>query len=216
MKFIEHLRKERQKRFVMSTGNWVTLYTIGYMILTVFYCLPRLMVQMVSPEKLNELITWMGTDCTSGIPLEIFAWGLLIICAGYAGLDRSTMAVKTSMMDIGTCDMGDPAKLRKVIYLLFAVFLETVVLNFLFGKDFIVEINEIDSLTFLKLNLPLEGVSSALVSTITVYILGNKSIRLTQNIDNTKEDQDWANEKEDVTIIDSKCDETKDDVTNEK
>lgn len=207
----KHFKKEQRKRFVMSTGNWVTLYTIGYMILTVLYCFPRLLIQTVSPEMALSLVKWLGTDCTTGIPLSIFGWGLVGITAGYAGLDRSTMAVKTSKLEVGTCDMGEPAKLRKVIYLLFAVFVETVVLNFFFGKDFVVELNELESITFSRLNLPLEGVSSALVTTISVYILGNKSIRLTQNLDSTggasNESEPWANEVDNVTMVDGEEDE---------
>lgn len=209
----DKIKKKLQKNFVMSTGNWVTLYAISYMILTIFYCLPRLIVQLAPPEYISNIVVWMGADCTSGIPLEIFAWGLLVICAGYAGIDRASLAVKTSMMDIGTCDMGDPQKLRKVIYLLFMIFIEGLILNFIFGKDLRVP-SEFETLedgtkvileytVYNGLKLPQEGVCSALVSTISVYVLGNKSIRLTQNIDNTKDNQDWANEKEDVTILET-------------
>ena len=215
MRLIQEIRKHK-KSFVMGTGNWVTLYAIGYMILTLFYCLPRLIVQIAPIENVGRIVSWMGADCTSGIPLEIFAWGLLAICTGYAGIDRAALAVKTSMMEIGTCDMGDPKKLRKVIYLLFAIFLESVILNFIFGKDMSV-LSGFERLedgsqgaaiftTFAGLKLPQEGVSSALVSTISIYILGNKSIRLTQNIDSTggasNEDKPWANEVDNVTMVD--------------
>ena len=131
---IKKVRKPLREN-IKSTGMWVLLYTIFYMVLTVFFCLPRLLVQIVPPETAASLAAWLGESCTSGIPLEIFAWTLLAICAGYAGVDRAVMATKSSMMEIGSCDMGDPAKIRKVIYMLFAVFVENVALNFVFGRD---------------------------------------------------------------------------------
>lgn len=200
----------------MSTGNWVSLYTIGYMLLILFYCLPRITIQIVDPGIAIDIASWLGTDSTSGIPLQIFGWGLLAITSGYAGLDRASMAVKTSLMEIGTCDMGNPVKLRKVIYLLFVVFIESVVLNFFFGKDYSV-ITSAEVVVFNKLSLPLDSISSALVSTICIYILGNKSIRVTQNVDRTggeaNEDVPWANEHESVTIIDDNSKEKVDDKT---
>ena len=195
--------KKQKKPLSWSTHFWVVAYTIGYMVLTLLYCLPRLIVQLAGPG-FNPY--WLSTTATSSIPLEIFAWGLLVICAGYSGIDRASLATKSSMMEVGCCDMGDPAKLRSVIYLLTAVFVESIALNFFFGQDFtkmtvIAGTTEEVTRVYPGLNLPLEGVSSALMSTIVVYVLGNKSIRLTQTMDHTKADEDWADEKEDRVYV---------------
>lgn len=203
------LKKQIRKNktpLVWSTHFWVAAYTVGYMILTVLYCLPRMLVQVMG-SKFDP--TWLSTTATSGIPLEIFAWGLLAICAGYSGIDRASLATKSSLMEVGTCDMGDPAKLRSVMYMLTAVFVESVALNFFFGQDFSKTIVLADGFETVErvypgLNLPLEGVSSALMSTIVIYVLGNKSIRLTQTMDHTKADEDWADEREDCVYVGKK------------
>lgn len=195
--------KKDKKPFTWSTHFWVIAYTIGYMILTLLYCLPRLIVQLAGPG-FNPY--WLATTATSGIPLEIFAWGLLAICAGYSGIDRASLATKSSLMEVGCCDMGDPSKIRSVMYLLCAVFVESVALNFFFGQDFTKLVIALDAVEPIEkvypgLNLPLEGVSSALMTTIVVYVLGNKSIRLTQTMDHTKADEDWADEREDRVYV---------------
>ena len=203
-KLRKHIKNEDKKTpITWSTHFWVIAYTIGYMVLTVLYCLPRLLVQIMGP---NFNPWWLSATATSGIPLEIFAWGLLAICAGYSGIDRASLATKSSMMEVGCCDMGDPAKLRSVMYLLCAVFIENVALNFFFGQDFTKMIatenaGELVERVYPGLRLPLEGVGSALMSTIVVYVLGNKSIRLTQTMDHTKADEDWADEKEDRVYV---------------
>ena len=191
----KHTKKDKKTPLTWSTHFWVVAYTIGYMILTLMYCLPRLLIQVAGPD-FNPY--WLSTTATSGIPLDIFAWGLLAICAGYSGIDRASLATKSSLMEVGTCDMGDPAKLRSVMYLLCVVFIENITLNFFFGQDFTKELvikGETVERVYPGLNLPLEGVGSALMSTIVVYVLGNKSIRLTQTMDHTKADEDWADEK---------------------
>lgn len=183
--------KEKQNHFFWSTHNWVILYTICYMALTVFYCLPRLILQVVSEPIAANLVKWLGPNATADIPLQIFSWGLVAIVAGYSGIDRASLAVKSSLMEVGACDMGNPEQTRKSIVLLSLVFIENVILNFVFGVDI-----TIDNITYSGIKLPLDGVSSALVATIVAYVLGNKSIRLTQQLDKTKETEDWADEKE--------------------
>lgn len=197
---------KNKKPIVFSTGAWVTMYTIGFMILTLVYSLPRILMQFLPVDTATKFAIWIGESATMGIPLEIFSWGLLALTSLYAGIDRAAMATKTSMMEIGSADMGDPAKLRKTIYLIFIVFIETVILNFLFNREISIPLEytagEVTKYAvYGGLNLSLEGISSALVSCITIYVAGNKAIRLTQNIDATKDDQDWANEHiESVTI----------------
>ena len=184
-------KTKKAKSFFWSTHNWVVLYTIGYMALTVFYCLPRLILQLVNESTAASLVKWLGPTATADIPLQIFSWGLVAIVAGYSGIDRASLAVKSSLMEVGACDMGNPEQTRKSIILLGLVFIENVILNFVFGVDI-----TIDNITYSGIKLPLEGVSSALVATVVAYVLGNKSIRLTQQLDKTKETEDWADEKE--------------------
>lgn len=190
---------KKAKSFFWSTHNWVVLYTIGYMALTLLYCLPRLILQLVKPETAANLVKWLGPTATENIPLQIFSWGLLAIVAGYSGIDRASLAVKSSLMEVGACDMGNPEQTRKSIILLGLVFVENVILNFVFGVDIV-----INNITYSGIKLPLEGVSSALVATIVAYVLGNKSIRLTQQLDKTKETEDWADEKENRVEIANK------------
>lgn len=186
----------KKKNILWSTHNWVILYTVVFMFLILLYCLPNILIRILPMEFLPILVIYLGPDATSAIPLEIFSWGLVAIVAGYSGIDRAGLAVKTSLMEIGTCDMGNPAQTRVSIYLLCLVFVEILILNFCLSTNFIVE-----GVEFSGLQIPMTGVSSALVSTVVVYVLGNKSIRLTQNIDKTKETEDWADEKKPKTYV---------------
>lgn len=182
-----------KKRLVYSSSFWVIAYTVAYMILTVLYCLPRILAEFssVSMAHVNESFTF---------PLEYFSWGLLIITAGYCGMDRAVLAKKSSMMEIGSCDIGEPSKLRRVIYLLCLVFIENLFLNFYLGRPFTL-VTDSGKRIFGGIDLPLEGLTSALVSSIVIYITGNKAIKFTQNIDTTKDGQDWVNEKEEKIIV---------------
>lgn len=198
-----------KKKFLHSTRKWVLMYSIFYMVLTLFYCSPRLLVSVLSPEHLNRTVQWLCNDATAGIPLDIFAWGLFIISAAYCGLDRSIFAVRSSMMEMGTCDMGNPSKVRHVIYLMFTIFLETVTLNYLLGADvnisFTDNSGQLITNTYNGIHLPLDQVSSALVSVIVCYVAGNKAIKVTQQVDATGGDhtpQPWADEKEQKVVVD--------------
>lgn len=155
-------------------------YAIGYMILTILYCLPRF---------LAEFSTLDMSHVSEGfsIPLEIFAWGLLGICAVYCGMDRMALVKKTSLMECGVSDVGDKGKLLRVIFYLIIIFAENVILNLFLGRPFTI-VNETGKQVIDGIQLPLDGISSALVATILAYLGGNKAIKFASNIDGEKID----------------------------
>lgn len=180
------------KKFFYSTTFCVYLYVILYIILTVVYCLPRLLAEFshVNVSRMTETFTF---------PLEIFAWGLVIICSAYCGIDRASMAVKTSMMEMGSCDIGNVANLRRVIVILFLIFIENLVLNLFLGHPFTV-VSGTGKQVFNGIELPMEGITSALVSTLVIYVAGNKAIQFTQNVDKTKKGQKHADDCEEIVL----------------
>ena len=180
------------KKLIYSTGFCVNLYFIFYMSSIFINCLPRLLSQI----NINYAII---LNNKFSLPLEIFDWGFLAICSIYSGLDRGVFIKKTTMMEIGKGDMGDPSKIRKIIFLLFGVFMESMLLNLFFGSDVVTEYG-----TFYGANIPLDGIASAIVSTVVIYVGGNKGIRFAQNFDKTKEDEPWSNEREESLIIKNK------------
>lgn len=191
----------KKKIFPLSTSSWITAYAVFYMVLTIVACIPRLIVMVASPAFVS---THISPDFYDLVPLEVFAWGMLISFSLYCGIDRSAFAVKSSFMEMGTADFGDMKKLRKVIYLVFAVFLETLILDLFFGIDYTLVVNEETSIVYPGLKIPLNQIGSALASCFTCYVIGNKSIRITQQFDATggeKTDMPWANEKEQVSIV---------------
>lgn len=180
-------KKDKTKKKYYSTSFWVVGYVVSYMLLTLLYCLPRMLAEFSNFDlsHVNEAFTF---------PLEIFAWGLFVICAGYCGLDRAAFVKKSSKLDIGKCDIGDVGKLRRIIFYLTIVFAEDLIINFFLGHPTII-ISDYGKQVFQGINLPIDGISYALVSTILCYAVGNKSIRFAQNVEGTKEDI-----SEDITV----------------
>lgn len=190
-----------KKKKSFKTSTWLTMYTIFYMILTIVACIPRLIVMVAPPDWVAAYISPEFYDI---VPLEVFAWGMLITFAGYCGIDRSVFAVKTAYMEMGTADFGSPKKLRKVIYLTFIVFCETLLLDLFFGVDYTLWLSDGTCVLYPGIKIPLTQIGSSLASCFACYVLGNKTIRITQQVDATGGDDTsmpWANEKEQKTIV---------------
>ena len=159
-------------KFVEKLSYWVFGYAIFYAALTLFYCCPRLLAEYstIDVSHLAENFTF---------PLEIFAWGLFAVTAGYAGIDRGMLINKSMAMEAGQCDVGHPERLRNVIIVLLIIWFESVFLNFFMSHEFslVQEQNgEFYEQIFRGVNLPLDGVTTALVSSVVIYTAGNKFI----------------------------------------
>lgn len=190
----ECCKSEKKVRLLpwYSTSFWVHGYILFYMIMTIVSCLPRILAQIMYFYT-GAIPEWLPEEVT--VPLEVLSWGLLIITSVYAGLDRASFAVKSSMTEIGTADMGDPAKLRRVIIYLGIIFFESYALNLFFGRPFPPEA----TVQFPGANIPLTETASALVSAITIYVSGNKAIRLVANVENKHRDPNLDNSE--ATIV---------------
>lgn len=150
----------------MSLG--VIIYAFMYMALTFVYCLPRLLAEYSSFDvsHLTENFSF---------PIEIFSWGLLAICAGYSGVDIGFKGKPKA----NSASEVKKDKVLHVIILLIIILLESTVFNLFIGHDFI-SVTEYGKQVFKGIELPLEGISTALVSTIVIYITGNQ-IALSKN-----------------------------------
>lgn len=157
---------------------WVFGYAIFYFFLTIFYCCPRLLAEYstIDVSHIAENFSF---------PLDIFAWGLLAITSGYAGIDRGMLINKSMAMEAGECDIGNPSRLRNVIIILLIIWFESVFLNFFMSHEFSIvqeKNGEFYEQIFKGVNLPLEGVTVALVSAIAIYSTGNKFIESSKDI----------------------------------
>lgn len=172
----------RNKITISSTSRMVYAYAISYFLLTIWYCLPRILAEFttIDVSHISEGFTF---------PLEIFAWGLMAICSIYCGGDRATFAVKTSFMDIGTCDVGHPERLKTIIKILIVIVIENMILNFFLGHSFIV-FNAYGKQEFKGINLPLDGVISALVTSCVLSVAGDGAINIAKNITTKKEEKE--------------------------
>lgn len=104
-----------------------------------------------------------ATGEMSGImlPHQSLTWAFAVIASGYAGTDRIAQFVKTKSMEYGTVDMGDPAKLRKLIFLTVMLLVLGIVLSSFYGVP----------------GLALDALATAFGGTATAYVIGNKSLR---------------------------------------
>ena len=154
---------------IESMSVWVIGYSIGYMMMTLLYCLPRILAEYstLDVSHISENFTF---------PLEIFAYGLLAITSAYAGLDRAAFMAKSNQMELGQYDVGNVLRLKVVILLLGFICIESYALNFYLGHS--VSIGFGSSIqTFKGVDLPLDGITTALVSAIVIYVAGNKAIK---------------------------------------
>lgn len=156
----------------MSIG--VIIYAIAYMLITCLYCAPRILAEYSSFDvsHLTENFEF---------PIDIFSWGLLAICAGYSGADIGFGKNKLKAQSQGEIKKD---KVLQVIILLILILLESTIFNLFIGHDFI-SVTEYGKQVFRGIKLPLEGISTALVSTIVIYITGNQ-IAMTKD---TKEEE---------------------------
>lgn len=163
-----------KNKILESTRIAVLVYSFAYIVLTLIYCLPRILVEYTSFDMshVNENFTF---------PLDIFAWGLMAVCSVYCGGDRATFTVKSSMMDIGKGDVGNPERLTTVIKILVVIFIESAFLNFYLGHDFIV-FGSSGKQEFHGISLPLDGVVTALVSCCILSVTGNGAISIATNV----------------------------------
>jgi hypothetical protein len=95
------------------------------------------------------------------LPHQALAWSFAVIASGYAGTDRIAQFVKTQALEYGTVDMGDPAKLRKLILITVLLLSLGVALTSFFGIP----------------GLALDALAAAFGGTGAAYVIGNKSLR---------------------------------------
>lgn len=144
----------------MSIG--VFIYAFAYMIITCIYCGPRILAEYCTSLDVTHLTE------NFEFPIDIYSWGLLAICAGYSGVD-----IGYGKNRVQTQGEFKKDKVLQVIAILVLILLESVIFNLFIGHDFI-SVTEYGKQVFKGIKLPLEGISSALVSTIVIYITGNQ------------------------------------------
>lgn len=162
------------EKLLRSSRWFVFTYMAWYAVMTLLQTLPAIL----------KAIWGITFNDTFTIPMDIWGWGLTFVIAFYAGIDRAALISRTAHMEIGKKDMGNPGRLRTMIYITMVLLIETYALAF-----------------FFKVDLPLEAITTAYISMVLLYTGGNKGIDLASAIDKTKDNQPWANENN-ATLVD--------------
>lgn len=160
-----------------GSSFFVITYMIIYMLMTFAQC---------AVTVITKFTNFTAFNVNFSVPLDIWGWGLLIVISAYVGTDRLSSTIKTAHMEVGAADMGDPAKLRQIIYWTAAIVAQNYILSF-----------------FFDVNLPLEAVTSTFISSVGLYTAGNKVIQTTQSI-NIAGDDTYISDSE--VIIDTNGD----------
>ena len=103
------------------------------------------------------------------LPHQALTWAFAVIASGYAGTDRIAQFVKTKSMSYGNVDLGDPAKLRKLISVTVILLLLGIVLSSFFGVP----------------GLALDALATAFGGCAATYVIGNKSLRAAASTEGT-------------------------------
>lgn len=99
------------------------------------------------------------------IPMEMLSYCWVAISAAYVGVDRASYAIKTSQLEAGAMDCGDPATNRRVILLS----------GLLLATGFIFNI-------FVDADFQLPSLTTSFGSSITLYCAGQKAVKCTKYI----------------------------------
>lgn len=115
------------------------------------------------------------------LPISAFSYFWIVICAAYIGVDRCFFSIK-STKDI-TADIGDPSKLRRLIFLSGLVLLMSVFFSFITGANF-----EVGSF------------ATAFGTNVALYVSGQKVVQVCGEINiGNKEKQETKTEKKPET-----------------
>lgn len=118
------------------------------------------------------------------LPHQALTWSFAVIASGYAGTDRIAQFVRTQTLEYGNVDIGNPAKLRKLIVITVLLLILGIFLTSFFGIP----------------NLALEALATAFGGTAAAYVVGNKSLRAAASREGThrvtEQPQFFAEDKE--------------------
>jgi hypothetical protein len=94
------------------------------------------------------------------MPVDLTAWFYMAMSAAYTGVDRFAYYRQSSKLKYGQANVGNPEKLRRVIFVSFLLFVEASLLELIISAP-----------------MPLEALMSAFGSTCLLYVTGQKGIR---------------------------------------
>lgn len=103
------------------------------------------------------------------LPHEALAWAFAVIASGYAGTDRLAQFVRTKSLQYGEVDLGDPKKLKRLIWITLLLLAEGVFLTSFFGVP----------------GLALDALATAFGGAGASYVIGNKAIRAASSQEGT-------------------------------
>ena len=162
--------KNKKDSIFWKTSTWVFVYSIACFITMVLQALIALCIKYNFTFK-----NIVFSDLINGslmLPISNMGWLWCSICAVYAGVDRASYAIKTSQLESGKLDIGDPKSLRKIIIIAGVLFFIAVICNGFADADF-----------------DLNSWSSAFGSSILLYVGGMKAIKSVKYV-NGKLDSD--------------------------
>lgn len=152
---------------------WKKIHNVSSLITFAYILIYITMVFIsITPRFLAEYSTINVSKLAENLelPLDIFAWGFLAVCSGYAGIDRKYLLDK-SLVDKNV-KFADSKRLLVVIGLLVLILFQSIFFNMFLSKDVKV-LTDIGTACFKGINLPIDGIATAIVSACSIGVIGS-------------------------------------------
>lgn len=176
-------KKENQLKNIMAKASWKTSFMV---FLYAWILLSSLILQTVLLLGIQYGWCWAQyVNANFRFPINNMTLLWTIISASYIGVDRAAYCVRSAEMAVGQSDVGNPRTLRLVIGLSILFFVVAVAGNILVDADY-----------------DLTTLSTAIGTSISLYIAGQKAITLCKNVGTKTPTKEEKPKEADPQIID--------------
>ena len=146
-----------------KTSTMVMVYAISYAVIMLIQAGLMIFGQAVDTGKIVPTFITSLLNAKVEMPLEALSIIWVALASAYIGVDRGAYAVKTSTLEYGKQDVGDPRTLRQIILVSGLLFMEGITLSTVCAADF-----------------QLTQLASAFGTTTVLYVIGQKAIKITK------------------------------------
>lgn len=153
-----------KKSIFRKTSTWVFVYAIAALVSMLF--------QAFIAACIKFDIHFHGTALSSLVngnfqmPMSNIGWMWCSLCAVYCGVDRAAYTIRSSQLESGKIDVGDPNMLRRVIVVAGLLAFVACLCN-----------------GFVEADFDLNSWSSAFGSSVVLYVGGMKATKMVQYVD---------------------------------
>lgn len=159
------MNTEKKKPFYYKSSFIVLMYAGVMMALITLQVAMEIVLGLVEAGIITHWFFQNYINTNFELPMSAMAYIWTTICAAYVGVDRGAYAYKTATERRGLSDLGQPATLRKIITVSGFLFLYAVVANLMIDANF-----------------ELTAFGTAFGSSMVLYVAGQKTIKLTSNM----------------------------------